>query len=179
MAIAIDVDYNICSHNTNKFLINYNIDWKQQLLLFNKDIDSIKGPFDTLICSNSIHNVDGAVFGNYINQLSHTGSEFFIRFLDNTQLQKILAVGNNSFIADKENFVRYYGSDMNRIKYYYSHCHRHPIIEKVITKEDILDIVGKDKWVIKKYICRVDADGLDRTWQNYLQCFSILVLRRI
>jgi SAM-dependent methyltransferase len=171
--IGVDIDYSLIQLVKKKDQVGnyYTMDWSRQEMDFFGQ-GPISGTFDNLLCINSMAAING---GNSINKLTRTGCIFIIRFLDNDLLQKILP-DDASFIADKENFVRYYGAGRKRIKYYYSHCHTKPLIENIVNKDNIMTLLDH-KWKIKKYSYAADVVG--GTWENYLKCFSVLVLERL
>jgi len=171
--IGIDIDYALIQYVKQKDTCGnyYTMDWSRPKNTLFGD-KPLSGYFDNLLCINSMASVND---GEAINKLTRAGCIFIIRFLDNDLLQKILP-DDASFIADKENFVRYYGAGRKRIKYYHSHCHTKPLIENSVNKADIMTLLDH-KWKIKKYSYAADIVG--GTWENYLKCFSVLVIERL
>jgi hypothetical protein len=171
--IGIDIDYALIQYVKQKDTCGnyYTMDWSRPKNTLFGD-KPLSGYFDNLLCINSMAAVNN---GEAINKLTRAGCIFIIRFLDNDLLQKILP-DEASFISDKENFVRYYGAGRKRIKYYHSHCHTKPLIENSVNKADIMTLLDH-KWKIKKYSYAADIVG--GTWENYLKCFSVLVIERL
>ena len=176
--IGIDIDYNVIqkmNDNNQLYLIDFNKDWNKQLELFNKDTNVFeKNKFSNLLCLNSIHNVseDANIFSNYINRITQKNSIFIIKFLDNDVLKTLL--GKDEIISKETNFVKYHCCC--KIKYYYSSVHSNPIIENVYTKKDILTIL-ENKWTIVNYKMFAFDNTISK-WDNYFNCFSVLILTK-
>ena len=75
--------------------------------------------------------------------------------------------------------INYLGpEDDNKLKIYYEWCHQNPIIERLISKNDINRKFTSIGWKLKTYDFHV-LDSTDSDWNNYFKCFSTLVFIKI
>ena len=64
----------------------------------------------------------------------------------------------------------------NKIKIYFTWCHKNPMEEVVITKNDVIESF-KNKWdVIYE---EINESKYEDVWQNYFNSFKTIVLKKI
>ena len=149
--------------NVNELLFNINANWNSLYRLFyGKNLEK----YDVILCNNAIQNShDLEHFSNNVDTISHVGSRLIIRFLDWDSMQTMNEASYN------ENYVRIINE--NKIKYYYSHCHNEPIIEKVYSSNDIIESL-KNEWTLES-ISEYKEDNKHCDFQKYLHFFKIAI----
>lgn len=156
--IGFDINMNVKEH-----LFNINTNWNSLYKLFyGKNLEK----YDVILCNNAIQNAkDLEHFSNNVDTISHIGTRLILRFLDWDLMQTIDKAAYN------ENYVRII--EENKIKYYYSHSHNEPIIEKVYSSNDIIESLKKD-WNLE-FISEYKEDNKHCDFQKYLHFFKIAV----
>lgn len=154
--------------NTNEFsLVNINDNWtkyttKQNIYLGNIDI---------VLMLNTIHYCsDHNKLIQNLSQVCKSGTKIVIKFLNKRLLNKIIS--KNDIIVSGSNFVKFISK--NKIKYYYSGRFIKPKIEFVLSDLEIIKLFTENGWKLQE-----QKDFLTDTqciWDNYIDCFSILVL---
>jgi len=155
--------------NTNEFsLVDINDNWtkytnKQNIYLSNIDV---------VLMLNTIHYcTDHNKLIQNLSQVCKSGTTIVIKFLNKRLLNKIIS--NNNIIASGSNFVKFINE--TQIKYYYSGRFIKPKIEFVLSDLEIIKLFTKNGWKLQE-----QQDFLTNTqciWDNYIDCFSILVLK--
>tara|TARA_B110000238_G_C16075819_1_gene417094 strand:- start:486 stop:1373 length:888 start_codon:yes stop_codon:yes gene_type:complete len=170
---GLDMDINIAktmSKKTAIHLVDMTKCWFQQI---NKMNDTIyPNMYDGVLLLNSIHfaynTIDTLI--SSINKIAKEKSFIIIKFLNKKLLKQIA----HSPIVHNSNFVKLISED--QIKYYYPHCHIKPLVEHIFSCEEIIKRFSRYGWNPQKQFDFLY--GKESTWDNYMDCFSILVLQR-
>ena len=170
---GIDCDINVINNNkikkTTKYLVDMNKSWQTQIQKMNHYLDK---KHDIILIINSIHFaykcLPNLIFN--INKVAKQNSYIIIKFLNKTLINKL----DKKIIINNTNFVRLIKE--NQIKYYYSHCHKTPVLENIFSDNEIIFEFSKNSWTFYKQYNFLK--NYNSTWENYLNCFSIIIFKR-
>ena len=153
-------------------LIDITKDWSDSMNKLNETFNPIN--YDIILIINSIHfayeNID--LFIQNINKISKTNTKIIIKFLNKTFLKN-----SNDIITHNLNFVKMISNNM--IRYYYSHCHNQPITEYIFSDNEIIELFCKYSWKLETQFDFVKNCDKVETWDEYMNCFSILIFDRL
>ena len=163
------LDFKLPKVNTH--LVDITKDWFYSMNKLNESFNPIN--YDIILIINSIHfayeNIDLLI--QNINKISKSNTKIIIKFLNKTFFNP-----RNDTITHNLNFVKMISN--NQIRYYYSHCHNEPITEYVFSDSEIIGLFGKHSWKLEKQYDFVKNCDKVETWEDYMNCFSILIFYR-
>jgi len=172
---GIDINTKIKINGVNKtqkklHIININGCWETQLNKMNEDFYPIN--YDVILIINTIHlcykNI-GQLFIN-IKKIKKQNTIIIVKFLNRDLLDHF-----GKLVTYDTNFVKRLPNNM--IKYYYSHVHNVPQTEYVFSEKEITDIFYTYLFEVKDVFHFYKKN--DISWENYLNCFSVLVFRSV
>ena len=145
--------------------------WKDQLRKQNIYITDI----DVIFMVNTIHYcTDIDEFVANLSEISKINTVLVIKFLNLDLLKKIIPKPGDTIVCGA-NFVKL--STNNTIKYYYSGRFLEPRTEHVFSGTGVVELLCGNDWGLET---QVDfLKDTEPTWDNYIGCFSLLVLRRL
>ena len=183
--VGIDIDPSVINKCDEKYIGDLSKTWgiKEQLESYGNVYYHIPNlgdfndkfkekPFSSILSINSIHYMLNSHLLENINKFTCTGSQFIIKFLDKSLLNKIL----DSYISWNSSFVRKISDD--KIKIYYDWCHNSPIEEKVYSRAEIEAIFNKYGWQTSFFKAETKLDKWETDWEKYFKCFSTIVFIR-
>ena len=152
-------------------VVDINRNWDDQLSRQNISIWDI----DVILMINTIQyctDIDELITN--LSRVSKKNAVLIIKFLNNDLLKKIIPNEGGTIVCGA-NFVKLIST--NTIKYYYSGRFLEPRTETVFSGEWLIELLCKHGWGLE-----TQTDFLknaEPTWDNYIECFSLLVLRRL
>jgi hypothetical protein len=169
--IGIDSDINIIKNNRLGYLCNINEpSWDFQCSQFyGKNL----GTFNVILAINTIqysNNIEKFIENINYHSISNR-TKLIIRFLD-WDLLKINKIQEAIYI---NNFIKVDNKNA-KLKYYYSHCHKQPREENLISGENLINKLSKNWEIIDDYTNKITID--QHPWQQYLNCFRTTIFLR-
>ena len=185
--IGLDLDFDVFTEKTEnikikKYLINFTENWnnnRNSVIQYYNDFE--RTFVDSIYCINAIHfsakNIKS--WNNFIEQVTEVSqpkTRLFINFLDRDLLDKVIYKQINY----KLSYVKKYLGQVNCevtdfwIKIYYDWCHINPSLEPVLNFKIISESFEKMGWCVVDF--KQNQISFDSPWDNYMNCFSKLIL---
>ena len=177
---GIDIDYSIINKYNQEKINNksqyYTLDasqnWDAQIDLFEYH-DFTEYTYDVILSLFSIHNIKClTTFERQLNKISKKGTKIIIKFLELDSLHSVFSIYGN-ILRYESSYVKY--NDDKSIKYYYTHTHKKPIIERVYSYTELKDAFSK-RWRI--VVEHSNTTG-DTEWSMYMNCFITVMFEKI
>ena len=150
-------------------LADINRNWEEQLARQNIYIIDI----DVICMVNTIHYCYD--FDTLVQNLKHVSQKntvLVVKFLNGDLLKKLIPEPEKTVVYGS-NFVKFVSN--NTIKYYYSGRFLEPRTEYIVSGIELVEDLVRNGWKLE-----TQSDFLkdtEPTWDNYIDCFSLLVFR--